>query len=308
MVDKNVFSKIGAKVSDFGKKTVGEIKKTTQEIGDKKKKEDYEKRLKKYNPIFATDYNDENFKLPYIIQIVDDSERKNIDVCQGAIGWIEKSVGVEVLCLYETWLSNCGITFLPTTDCGALYVVDQFCNNNYVRVDRIFLRAHEEKLAELQNIAFLLGAKSCSIEIKESEKAFTSEQNKKGVGVGANVSSVKIGAKSENGEGSSSLSLVYRRGATTATFEGNDTPTRPTLKWFANDENIKGLIEMRCTSTNAIKSKTLILEGSTSATMSRSQASKIDLAIGKLGVKKELKLEQEATKEANSLLVFEVYF
>ena len=88
-------------------------------------------------------------------------------------------------------------------------------------------------------------------------------------------------------------------------FEGNTEAKRPTLKWFALDENIKGLIEMRCSGNNSIKSKVLELKAATTATMSKEIACAID---GVLGLKSSMSLEKKSVKEHSKVLVFEVDF
>ena len=86
-------------------------------------------------------------------------------------------------------------------------------------------------------------------------------------------------------------------------FEGHDDPKVPKLKWFAHDDNIKGLIEMRC--NKAIKSTVLELKGFSSATMSKTIACAID-NIMNIGGK--MSMEKEAIKEYDKCLLFEIDF
>ena len=99
-----------------------------------------------------------------------------------------------------------------------------------------------------------------------------------------------------------------RNGISESIFRGSDNPKRPELKWFAHDENIKGLIEMRCNDINSIQTKTLKLSGSSSATMSKKVACAIDAAVGKFGgkasVKGEGSMEAQASSESKSTLIF----
>ncbi len=91
-------------------------------------------------------------------------------------------------------------------------------------------------------------------------------------------------------------------------FDENNQLERPTLKWFAQDDIIKNLIEMRCTNKNSIKTETLILEGATSATMSKKTACAIDGAVGKIGANSKFDIEQQATRENHSKLIFNIEF
>ena len=65
---------------------------------------------------------------------------------------------------------------------------------------------------------------------------------------------------------------------------------------------------MRMSSMNQIKSETLILEGSGSATMSQKTACSIDGAVKGIGVKAKTDIEGQATKENHSRLIFKVEF
>ena len=91
-------------------------------------------------------------------------------------------------------------------------------------------------------------------------------------------------------------------------FEGTQEIKQPVLKWFLHDENIKRLIEMRSNSDNAVKSMILELEGSASATMSQKTALAIDGAVSKINAKSDLRMEDQATKENYSKLIFHIEF
>jgi hypothetical protein len=99
-----------------------------------------------------------------------------------------------------------------------------------------------------------------------------------------------------------------RSGKTLTYFEGNNAPCIPQLKWYAHDDNIKRLIEMRCSHNNSIKSRTLELEGSSSATMSQKTACSIDASLKKIGNKSNVTMEKQAVKENTSKLIFEIEF
>ena len=83
----------------------------------------------------------------------------------------------------------------------------------------------------------------------------------------------------------------------------------PNLKWFSHDDNIKRLIDMRCGGENTIKSETLELSGSSSATMSKKTASSIDQAVDKIGgVGGNYAMEQKADRESQSKLIYIIEF
>lgn len=156
------------KTTDISKKAIASVQNGAKAISEKSKNESYLRKLKKYNPLFLDTYSSESFNLPNMIMIVDDAVRRGIDVCEGSIGWISKEAGMEVMYLYDEAVELSGIQFIPTVTCDAVYYVDSFDRNKFIRTDCIFSKAHEERLAELKHIAYSLGAKSCSIEISES--------------------------------------------------------------------------------------------------------------------------------------------
>lgn len=305
---KDLVSDLAKKASDSGKKATTGVAKGARDLAEKAKNESYVRKLKKYNPLFPDRYFSDEFNCPNLITIVDDAVRRDIDVCEGAIGWLSKGADMEVLHLYDEAVEMSGIKFIPTATCDAVYYVSSFDRNIFIRTDCIFSRAHEERMAELKSIAHSLGAKSCEIEISESSVEISSQKKSFASSSTANISSVKA-TQSDSAEQNSSAKISNQRsGRIVAEFEGSDTPTRPELKWFANDDTIKGLIEMRCTNTNSIKSETLILSGSSSAAMSQKTAYAIDSAVSKLGARASTNMETEAVRENTSKLIFNIKF
>ena len=296
------------KTSDLGKKTISDVQAGAVALSDKAKQDSYQRRLKKYNPLFPDVYHSESFNLPNMIMIRDDAERKGIDVCEGSIGWLGNAGGVEVLYLYDEFIPSCGITFVPSADCDAIYYVDSFDRTRFIRIDCIFSKAHEERLAELKHVAYSLGAKSCTIEISES--SVEANVSKKKASFSGN--SILDGAKVSNSESAeqntSAKNTAQRAGKVYAQFEGHTNPQRPVLKWFANDDTIKNLIDFRCKGENSLKLETLELSGSSSATMSQKTACSIDGAMGALKINGNSVMETQAIKENHTTLYFSIEF
>lgn len=285
------------KATGIGKKAASDISIGAKNISEYTKKTLEEQRRKKYNPLFVEEYQSEVYKLPKVIEIVDASVRSNIDVCEGAIGWTDRINDMDVLHLYDSFIVGCGLTFVPYTKCDTIYCVDNFDRNIYICIDNIFERSTNEKLAELENVAYSLGAKSCSVEIIEA-----SAESNFGK-IGATVKTTKF---SESDDISSSAkNRNENRGTTVSYFEGNDTPKVPNLKWFAYDDNVNNLISMRCSGNNSIKSKVLEFKGSASATMSQKTACAIDTLVK---VKGNISYEKQAVKEHSSKLIFAIEF
>lgn len=290
---------------DLGKKAATEAKAGVTTIIEKSKADSYARKLKKYNPLFPEQYNSEGFNLPNIIMIVDDAVRRDIDVCEGSIGWLTKESGVEVLCLHDEAVEFSGIQFVPTITCDAFYYVDSFNRNRFIRTDCIFSKAHEERMAELKHIAYCLGAKRCTIEISELHTNVLSQS--KSVDLSGKFKKISSSQKAE--QSFAEAGLNHRCGHIEIEFQGNETITQPELKWFSHDDNIKRLIEMCCNGKRVVKTETIELSGSSSATMSQKTACIIDGAIGKLGgTKNSYSLDYEASKEHHSKLLLHIEF
>lgn len=296
---KSKLSGLWQKATEVGKSAAEGVQKGAVALSEKVKEDSYQYRMKKYNPLFAEEYNRADYTLPHIIAIVDDIVRRDIDVCEGAIGWTDCESDSEILYLYEKSLGMKDIQFYPHATCGSVYYEDNFNPNRYIRVDCIFSKSHEERLAELEDVAHSLGAKRCTIEISESKQEVSSSS--RSLNLGKKVGSMSV----STGNGSSES----RSGKITAEFTGSDTPQVPTLKWFANDDSIKKLIAARCETNNVVKTKTLELAGSSSATMTQKAAISIDGVLSKLGIDKgAFSMQSQSTTEHSSVLIFSVEF
>lgn len=297
------------KSAEFGKKVSNDVQQKAKDMSNKSKAKSYERRLKKHNPLFPEKFYSEEFNIPNMIIIVDDAEKRDIDVCQGAIGWLSNETSVEILHLYDEEVKASGIQFVPSVTCDAAYYVDKFDRNRFIQTDHIFSKAHEERMAELKHIAYSLGAKRCSIEISESNIEVDISKKKHEFKGGANIKGLNISSNSNSEQSSSFKGSTQRLGKIDVEFNGSDDVTIPKLKWFEHDENIKNLIEMRKGERNSIKSETLVLEGAVSATMSQKTAFAIDNAISKtINAKGKSDMETQAVKENHSKLIFTVEF
>ena len=290
------------KTSEVGKNAAESVQKSAATLSEKVKDASYQDRVKKYNPLFPDEYTDSAFALPHLIVLVDEAVRRGIDVCEGAIGWKSTESDTEILHLYSSAIAIKELEFYPSATIDAAYYVDNFNPNRYINVDCIFNKSHEERLAELKQIAYALGAKACTIEITESAQEANSANRSANMG-GKMIGIGKIGFKAD--QSIANANVQKRSGTIKAVFEGSTAPTQPTLKWFADDENIKSLIEMRCTNPGRLKFEELRLSGSASATMTRKAAAAID---GLRGLKGGISMQSQAMTEHTSELLFTVEF
>lgn len=298
------------KASLVSKKVAVNLQETANSTTERIKADNKNRRYKKYHPITAEEYKSENFNIPNVVKIVDDADTRNIDVCENSVGRLVTEKGVEILYINDEFVSACGLHFVPSPVCEAIYHVDNFDRSRFIRTDEIFGKALEEKLAELEHIAFSLGALRCSIEIVEesvenenritdtqSQGAFSRKPKKK-----------PISGEAQGISESKSYSTVSSSGKITTTFSGEMKPQMPRLKWFEHNDNMKNLIEMRLSKGSSVRSKTLVLKGASSASMAQKTAVAIDSEILKMGIKSNNNIERQAQIERNSKLIFEVVF
>ena len=194
--------------------------------------------------------------------------------------------------MYGDFVNKSGLKFIPLPQQDNVYCEHNFDSKTFINSNQIFGKATEEKLAELDHIAFCLGAKKSSVEIVETS---------------CQISSKKLSAnhKTKVDASSSSTNNSSQSGKSVTHFEGSRAPQMPTLKWFAHDDNIKRLIEMRFAEGSSIKSKNLELKGSSSATMSKSFACALD---NLLGSNSSISMESQVLKEQSKILVYEIEF
>ena len=301
------------KTGALGKKLVGSVQGTVHDMSEKAKNDRYLKELKKYNPLFPGEFASETFDVPNIIMICDDAERRGIEVCEGAIGWREKNKdNVEILYLYDNFVENSGLHFIPAPQCDAVYYVDNFDHTRFIRADEVFKKAHNDKVAELRNVAFCLGAKRCDVRIIESDIQKESIKQDSSYSETADAYLVEASAGITTSHQASSYSKTDRAGLTSSEWSGNQAVTRPELKWFRYEETVLKLIENRLSGENHIKRERLELSGSSTATMSRKAAVAVDALVSKSGVsagsKTSNSLEAQATKESSRTLIFDIEF
>ena len=287
------FTNVWSKATDLGKKAADGISKGTKVLAEEAKKSSQERKLKKYNPLFPKQFHDPSYNIPKIIGLVSDISRREIEICEGAIGWTESINDVEILYLYDNYLSQTDLKLLPYAKSDAIYYADNFERGKYIDSQTIFDRMNNEKVAELRNVAYCLGAKSCYVEIVETKES-------------SKLAGLKFSSNGSNGSSQSSSSERSKNSGKNITeFSGNSEPRRPQLKWFAHDDSINGLIEMRCSGDNSVKSQILEFNCSAQTAMSHKAACAIDKVIK---IKASVSLESRSTKEQTSKLIFEVIF
>lgn len=298
-----------SKVEEAGKSVVKVAKDNAQLLAERaqvmnevQQAKNKEALIKKLNPLFPDDYRAADFKLPNIVRIVDDAVRRGIDICEGSIGWLTAEKGVEILHLYDEAVEFSGLKFLPAATCDSIYYVDPHNRNNFISVDCYFSNMQESRLAELQHIAYSLGAKHYWVEIVES----TLDKQ-------SSFMSAKINTKVANAAGSEeqyNATTTKSMSVAEAAFTSGRKPVKPDLCWFANDNNVLNLIKMRCSekSQEEITTYTIELSNSNATTMSISAAAKIDTALSNLKIGANASFSKNSEKEHNRKMYFKLEF
>lgn len=307
----SIMEKASVKAEEIGE-TVSETAKEGLKIANQKAQDARQEiRKRYYNPLFPDQYFDEDFDRPKIVVIEDEDARKAIDVCEGAIGWLSKEAGFEVLHLYEEFVPRCELTFYPRSSCAAIYYRNPNQEHRYINLSCYFETMQNDKMTELRNIAFCLGAKRCRLESYEEEKQMRVGKGK--LKIAAKAGKTKAEAKSIDADGSVALhteSDRVRHVVFEHSFEGSDAPVMPTLDWYENDKEILSLIDMRLKGRdiNLMKEYAVSIDSKLSQSMDANLASRLDAALKKLKVVSNFTLEGESLKEARTKLKFVVQF
>lgn len=292
--------KAASKAGEAEKSAAEAAKNGAQALSVKAQLYNTEAQIKKYNPLFPEQYMSENFNLPNLIMIVADAVRKEISVCNGAIGWLSNEKGVEMLHLYDEAVAFSGLHFFPAATCDSIYYIDPHKRKNFISIDCYFSNMQESKLAELQKIAYALGAKRYWVEMLETTK----ENNSAKASASLKVPRANASAARSYEE----MAEAHSKSLAEASFTGDRQAGRPELCWFAHDNNVKNLIEMCCSEKDkpSITSYNIELSNSNAATMSTSTAMKIDATIKKLGLNSNL--NAQSAKEYSRKLLFRLEF
>lgn len=257
-----------------------------------------------FNPVFPDEYKADDYDLPNMIVIVDGDQRKGIDVCNGAIGWLEKAEGMEILRLYEEAVEFSGLCFFPCVKTNAAYYIDPFDKKRFIDLDSYNEVIQKEKITELKNIAYSLGANECYLEAFEENRSRVHAERSAAVDVKS--AGERVSGSFDQDCQSESLRkkmLVFKQ-----QFEGSENPRRPELTWFKNDSEILSLIESRCSQENRIKEYSVQLSSASSSAMSVTNAAKIDSALKGMRIEMAASFKDEINQESQKSLVYHIKF
>lgn len=288
-----------------GGKAIEAASSGASKVASNAQKKRHEARITRYNPVFPEEFFGQDYDLPNMIIIADGDERKGIDVCEGAIGWLTVYDGMEILHLYEEAVPSSGLNFYPAARLNAAYFVDSLGGERFLDLDSYHEIVQKEKMTELKDIARSLGAKECYLETYEEDRS--SSSSKKSVGASIKHKAAgEVGSEinqEAQGQSFQSRSIIFKQ-----SFEGSDDPKTPNLNYFKNDTEILSLIESRLSRNNRTSDYSLKLDTTSSSAMSTTTATKIDGGLKVAKVKTTSNFAIATEQESKRKLIFHVVF
>lgn len=252
----------------------------------------------------------ESFILPKMINVIDASEKRTVDLEFGAIGWQSKEGKIKVLHIYEDALDIVPCDFYPSASSksGLVFYVDQLNPHRYIELSKYFDIVADEKRAELLDIAYRLGAKHCHLECREEKRSIVSGKAARKQTAKFQVDGVPFKATNQ-GE----VEAEFEKYGTAVTlfsqeYSGSNDPQYPELHWYEHDPKILQLIEARCDRANELKRYSAEISDTQSVTFDLNVAVGIDMAIEKMGLARNFSFKDQTQQEKRRKLTFVVEF
>ncbi|MCQ2467051.1 MAG: hypothetical protein MJ166_05990 [Clostridia bacterium] len=261
-----------------------------------------EHKLESSRPVSIEELNSDGFEFPTMIKIVDRSTRSKDDLYNTAAGWIENKSN-QVLFLYQKFVDECEKEFIPAPDNETVFYYDPNCPSKYISVETYFEEILDSKLAELERIAFAIGAKHYRVELRKSSSYSESRKDSQHHKAGVAVFSGETGLDTEKDQSKKTSFDVLAE----ATLEKNNTPFRPELKWFKNSDRILNLIDMACSGKELTEYK-VGLKCSKILTMSATAAANIEATYCKIGGSSSLGYSKKVKEEMHQEFLYILEF
>lgn len=263
-----------------------------------------------FGSLFKEEIEAESFVLPKMINVVDASEKRTVDLEFGAIGWQSKEGKIKVLHIYEDALDIVPCDFYPSASSksGLVFYVDQLNSHRYIELSKYFDIIADEKKAELLDIAYRLGAKHCHLECREEKRSIVS-----GKAAGKRTAKFQIDGVPVKVTNQGEAEAEFEKYGTAVTlfsqeYSGSNDPQYPELHWYEHDPKILQLIEARCDRANELKRYSAEISDTQSVTFDLNVAVGIDMAIKKMGLASNFSFEGQTRQEKRRKLTFVVEF
>lgn len=263
-----------------------------------------------FSPLLKEEMEAESFVLPKMINVIDASEKRTVDLEFGAIGWQSKEGKIKVLHVYEDALDIVPCDFYPSASSksGLVFYVDQLNPHRYIDLSKYFDIIADEKKAELLDIAYRLGAKHCHLECREEKRSIVS-----GKAAGKRTAKFQIDGVPVKAANQGEAEAEFEKYGTAVTlfsqeYSGSNDPQYPELHWYEHDPKILQLIEARCDRANELKRYSAEISDTQSVTFDLNVAVGIDMAIKKMGLASNFSFEGQTRQEKRRKLTFVVEF
>lgn len=263
-----------------------------------------------FSPLLKEEIEAESFVLPKMINVIDASEKRTVDLEFGAIGWQSKEGKIKVLHVYEDALDIVPCDFYPSASSksGLVFYVDQLNPHRYIDLSKYFDIIADEKKAELLDIAYRLGAKHCHLECREEKRSIVS-----GKAAGKRTAKFQVDGVPFKATNQGEAEAEFEKYGTAVTlfsqeYSGSNDPQYPDLHWYAHDPKILQLIEARCDRANELKRYSAEISDTQSVTLDLNVAVGIDMAIKKMGLASNFSFEGQTRQEKRRKLTFVVEF
>ena len=263
-----------------------------------------------FSPLLKEEIEAESFVLPKMINVIDASEKRTVDLEFGAIGWQSKEGKIKVLHVYEDALDIVPCDFYPSASSksGLVFYADQLNPHRYIDLSKYFDIIADEKKAELLDIAYRLGAKHCHLECREEKRSIVS-----GKAAGKRTAKFQIDGVPVKATNQGEVEAEFEKYGTAVTlfsqeYSGSNDPQYPDLHWYEHDPKILQLIEARCDRANELKRYSAEISDTQSVTFDLNVAVGIDMAIKKMGLASNFSFEGQTRQEKRRKLTFVVEF
>lgn len=254
--------------------------------------------LNQLNPIY--DYQ-ELESYPKILYLTTKNLHEDIEQCEDAIAYDREIANTKVLELPRRNLKLFGITLYPHKH-GQIYLQNPYVPTEYIATQQYFDYIKDQKLIELEDVAFSLGAKKVLIESIEEEK--------KHAKVKAGVKATAKADKNAKMTADQHIKAEARKTENKTVlfedvFEGHD-PERPDLVYLKYDNAILNLINQRM--KGGVLKQTHKIEHSTTMDLSIDTAKSVDAVAKNLAINIGPAIEIEAEKDTRTYFQYHFEF
>lgn len=292
---------LGENIQEFASTTVDVIKEGGDKLNQQYQTAKMNADKEKLKPVFKEDLLMEDFRYPNIIRVVEyDKQHMENIVCKGSIGYFDVVNEAKVLNIYKNNINDFAVQLHPKV-AESLYYISPFTEAYYVDLEEYFNYQKMQRVDELNQIAYALGAKYFKVTVMEEKKSFISKAGK--AGMKANVMGEKI--KADGSFKKSANELTALRIESEMNLGGNNNPTKPVLKYFSKENDIISLVNMRVDTDNYLRSKTFQLRYNSSTIIKEKEAAQIDAVIKKFKLNGNMSISSEVEQE--NRMTFEYY-